>query len=331
MQRNEFLSTMLLALGGAVVPSASASVVRRLGDMAEVDTTISGEQSSSHDDQKTILMGDIHICGDFNEQGKPKYYPYNPICFEQQAREILAMRPLPKNLIILGDVAWDHGLKEDYEYAARLFRPLLEAGIHITMAMGNHDRREPFFEVFEEHRKQTKVAGRVVSVVELPDVDFVVLDSLAELPNLKRGESTTVSGEIDEAQINWLEGYLAQAKRPVILGAHHPLNEMPNLEAVIAKSPAAVAYIYAHVHTWNKGARIIRPKEPQRMVPHISLPATFYGDIGYAVMQTTPNKATITYSSNGFWWPQPVENPPAEWALRQADLQGEKCTILFKK
>lgn len=322
---------MLLALGGAVVPSASASVVRRLGDMAEVDTTISGEQSSSHDDQKTILMGDIHICGDFNEQGKPKYYPYNPICFEQQAREILAMRPLPKNLIILGDVAWDHGLKEDYEYAARLFRPLLEAGIHITMAMGNHDRREPFFEVFEEHRKQTRVAGRVVSVVELPDADFVVLDSLAELPNLKRGESTTVSGEIDEAQINWLEGYLAQAKRPVILGAHHPLNEMPNLEAVIAKSPAAVAYIYAHVHTWNKGARIIRPKEPQRMVPHISLPATFYGDIGYAVMQTTPNKATITYSSNGFWWPQPVENPPAEWAQRQADLQGEKCTILFKK
>ena len=331
MQRKEFLSTMLLALGGAVVPSASASVVRRLGDMAEVDTTISGEQSSSHDDQKTILMGDIHICGDFNEQGKPKYYPYNPICFEQQAREILAMRPLPKNLIILGDVAWDHGLKEDYEYAARLFRPLLEAGIHITMAMGNHDRREPFFEVFEEHRKQTRVAGRVVSVVELPDADFVVLDSLAELPNLKRGESTTVSGEIDEAQINWLEGYLAQAKRPVILGAHHPLNEMPNLEAVIAKSPAAVAYIYAHVHTWNKGARIIRPKEPQRMVPHISLPATFYGDIGYAVMQTTPNKATITYSSNGFWWPQPVENPPAEWAQRQADLQGEKCTILFKK
>lgn len=322
---------MLLALGGAVVPSASASVVRRLGDMAESDTSISNEQSSSHDDQKTVLMGDIHICGDFNEQGKPKYYPYNPICFEQQAREILAMRPLPKNLIILGDVAWDHGLKEDYEYAARLFRPLLEAGIHITMAMGNHDRREPFFEVFEEHRKQTRVAGRVVSVVELPDADFVVLDSLAELPNLKRGESTTVSGEIDEAQINWLEGYLAQAKRPVILGAHHPLNEMPNLEAVIAKSPAAVAYIYAHVHTWNKGARIIRPKEPQRMVPHISLPATFYGDIGYAVMQTTPNKATITYSSNGFWWPQPVENPPAEWAQRQADLQGEKCTILFKK
>ena len=321
---------MLLALGGAVVPSASASVVRRLGDMAEADTPIAGEQSQSHDPRKTILMGDIHICGDFDAAGKPKYYPYNPICFEQQVREILAMRPLPANLIILGDVAWDHGLVEDYQYAERLFRPLREAGIRITMGMGNHDRRAPFFSVFTDYVKQTKVEGRVVSVVELPDVDFVVLDSLDELPNLKRGESTKVDGEMDEAQIKWLEGYLAQAKRPVILGAHHPLNEMPNLEAVIAKSPAAVAYIYAHVHVWNKGARIIRPKEPQRMVPHISLPATVYGDIGYAVMQTTPDKVTITYSSNGFWWPQPVENPPKEWAQRQADLQEEKSTILLK-
>ena len=53
------------------------------------------------------------------------------------------------------------------------------------------------------------------------------------------------------------------------------------------------------------------------------------GDIGYAVMQTTPEKATITYSSNGFWWPQPVENPPKEWAQRQQDLASERCTILF--
>ena len=240
------------------------------------------------------------------------------------------MRPLPRNLIILGDVAWDHGLREDYEYAARLFRPLQEAGIRITMAMGNHDRRAPFFEVFGEYRTQTKVKGRVVSVVELPDVDFVVLDSLDELPNLKRGQSTTVSGKMDDEQIKWLESYLSAAKRPVILGAHHPLGEMSNLEAVIAKSPAVVAYIYAHVHVWNKGVRIIRPRDPERMVPHISLPSTFYGDIGYAVMRTTKEEAVITYSSNGFWWAQPVENPPKVWAQRVADLSAGRCTILLK-
>ena len=319
MRRKDFLTSILALSGTALVPSAS--VARQIENISMAD--VSG-------DATTILMGDIHISGDFNEQGKPKHYPYNPICFEQQVREILAMRPLPRNLIILGDVAWDHGLREDYEYAARLFRPLQEAGIRITMAMGNHDRREPFFEVFGEYRTQTKVKGRVVSVVELPDVDFVVLDSLDELPNLKRGQSTTVSGKMDDEQIKWLESYLATAKRPVILSAHHPLGEMSNLEAVIAKSPAVVAYIYAHVHVWNKGVRIIRPRDPERMVPHISLPSTFYGDIGYAVMRTTKEEAVITYSSNGSWWAQPVENPPKVWAQRVADLSAERCTILLK-
>lgn len=319
MRRKDFLTSILALSGTALVPSAS--VARQIENLSMAD--VSG-------DATTILMGDIHISGDFNEQGKPKHYPYNPICFEQQVREILAMRPLPKNLIILGDVAWDHGLREDYEYAARLFQPLQEAGIRITMAMGNHDRRAPFFEVFGEYRTQTKVKGRVVSVVELPDVDFVVLDSLDELPNLKRGQSTTVSGKMDDEQIKWLESYLATAKRPVILSAHHPLGEMSNLEAVIAKSPAVVAYIYAHVHVWNKGVRIIRPRDPERMVPHISLPSTFYGDIGYAVMRTTKEEAVITYSSNGFWWAQPVENPPKVWAQRVADLSAERCTILLK-
>ena len=321
MRRKDFLTSILALSGTALVPSASASVARQIENLSMAD--VSG-------DATTILMGDIHISGDFNEQGKPKHYPYNPICFEQQVREILAMRPLPRNLIILGDVAWDHGLREDYEYAARLFRPLQEAGIRITMAMGNHDRRAPFFEVFGEYRTQTKVKGRVVSVVELPDVDFVVLDSLDELPNLKRGQSTTVSGKMDDEQIKWLESYLSTAKRPVILSAHHPLGEMSNLEAVIAKSPAVVAYIYAHVHVWNKGVRIIRPRDPERMVPHISLPSTFYGDIGYAVMRTTKEEAVITYSSNGFWWAQPVENPPKVWAQRVADLSAERCTILLK-
>lgn len=319
MRRKDFLTSILALSGTALVPSAS--VARQIENLSMAD--VSG-------DATTILMGDIHISGDFNEQGKPKHYPYNPICFEQQVREILAMRPLPRNLIILGDVAWDHGLREDYEYAARLFRPLQEAGIRITMAMGNHDRRAPFFEVFGEYRTQTKVKGRVVSVVELPDVDFVVLDSLDELPNLKRGESTTVNGKMDDEQIKWLESYLATAKRPVILSAHHPLGEMSNLEAVIAKSPSVVAYIYAHVHVWNKGVRIIRPRDPERMVPHISLPSTFYGDIGYAVMRTTKEEAVITYSSNGFWWAQPVENPPKVWAQRVADLSAERCTILLK-
>ena len=36
----------------------------------------------------------------------------------------------------------------------------------------------------------------------MPDVDIVLLDSLAELPDLKLRQSTTVSGEINQAQID---------------------------------------------------------------------------------------------------------------------------------
>ena len=239
------------------------------------------------------------------------------------------MRPLPANVLVFGDVAWDYGLEEDYRYAAELLSPLEKAGIKVTLGMGNHDRRAAFFKVFPQYGDSTPVAGRVVSVFKLPDVDVIMLDSLAELPNLKPKQGTTVNGEMSAEQIEWLKGYLANSGRPAILCAHHPLNEMSNLEKVIAESANVAGYVYGHVHIWNKSVRIIRPRVPQRMVPTVALPATFYGDIGFAVMRTSAKGAKITYSSKGFWWPQPVENPPKEWKRRSDDLQNEEANILF--
>ena len=128
----------------------------------------------------------------------------------------------------------------------------------------------------------------------------------------------------------WLENYLASAKRPVILSAHHPMTEIPDLERIVTKYNNVAAYIYGHVHYWHKGMRIIRPLAPQRMIPYIAIPSTFYGDIGYVVMHSDPKGVNLSYSSNGFWWPQPQDNAPAEWAQRQADLADEKCRILFR-
>ena len=315
----------MAAIGGAaLVPKASASVLRDVADRVEAEQ---GQRRVNP--SKTILMGDIHISGDFDENGKPKYYPYNPICFEQQAREILAMRELPANLIILGDVAWDHGLEEDYRYAAELLSELEQAGIKVTLGMGNHDRRAPFFKVFSEYATTTKVAGRVVSVVEMPDFDFVMLDSLAELPNLKLRQSTTVSGEISGGQIEWLGEWMKGRERRVVLGSHHPLGEMGNLEKFIAESPQVAGYVYGHTHIWNKGVRVVRPRKELHMVPTLGLPATFYGDIGFAVMRSTPEAVTFEYSSKGFWWPQPKENPPAEWQSRAEDLACERYKFLL--
>lgn len=321
MDRKEFLASML-ALGGAAILPANAAVLDKVEELS------AEPPKKQIDPSLTVLMSDIHICGELKD-GKSIHYPYNPTCLKLRVEEILAMRPLPANVLVFGDVAWDYGFEEDYRYAAELLMPLQEAGIRVTLGMGNHDRRASFFKVFPQYAASTPVKGRVVSVVELPDVDFVMLDSLAELPDLKPRQSTTVDGNMSDEQIEWLKGFLAERTRPVILGAHHPMNEMPNLTKLITESAAVVGYIYGHVHIWNKSVSILRPRVPQRMVPTVALPATFYGDIGFAVMRTSPKGANITYSSKGFWWPQPMENPPVEWAQRQKDLANEECTILF--
>lgn len=318
MKRKDFLTTML-ALGGAtLLPYNVASMAVAKRDNRRIDPA------------KFVIMSDIHICGELNESGESKYYPNNPKCLNQQIEDILSMRPLPANVIILGDVAWDYGLEEDYQFVAKLLEPLQQAGIKITMAMGNHDRRNAFLKTFPQYLDTTKVAHRVVSVVELPDFDFVVLDSLDEYPNLKLRQATNVSGTIDKEQLEWLESYLASSKRPVILSAHHPMNELKGIEELVSKYPDVVAgYIYGHAHIWNNGARIIRSLAPRRMVPHLCIPTTFYGDIGYVVAHSSPSSVELNYSSKGFWWPQPVDNPPKEWLQRQQDLQNEKCTILL--
>lgn len=310
---------MAMLGGAALLPSS----VMKAADMAAPK-----RDRRRMDPSKVVLISDIHICGEFKD-GKPFKYPYNPTSLNLRIDEILALKPLPANVIVFGDVAWDYGLEEDYRYAAKLLKPLEEAGIKVTLALGNHDRRAPFFKVFPEYAQTTPVPGRAVSVVSLPDVDIVMLDSLAELPDLKPKQKTTVSGHVDDAQIAWLKEYLAKTDRPVILGSHHPLKEMPALSDVITGSEKVAGYIYGHNHMWNKGVAILRPRKGTHMVPTIGLPATFYGDIGFAVMTADAKGATLEFTSQGFWWPQPVENPPAEWLQRQKDLQNEKCSIVF--
>lgn len=320
----------MLSLGGvALASSASAAMLDKVAEAAIAEAKASAKRGTRKIDPATaVLLSDIHICGELVD-GKSKYYPYNPTCLKLRIAEILQMRPLPANVLVFGDVAWDHGLEEDYRYAAELLSELEQAGIKVTLGMGNHDRRAPFFKVFSEYAKSTKVEGRVVSVVEMPDFDFVMLDSLAELPGLKLRQATTVSGEISGGQIEWLKEFVKSRTRRVVLGSHHPLGEMANLEKLIADTPQVAGYVYGHTHIWNKGVRVVRPRKELHMVPTLGLPATFYGDIGFAVMRSTPEAVTFEYSSKGFWWPQPKENPPAEWQSRAEDLACERCKFLL--
>ncbi len=321
MNRKEFLST-LLAVGGTTLTASTP-----LSYIPTPESPATPQRKKGKIDQeKVVLLSDIHICGEFKD-GKPAHYPYNPICLEKCVRQILEMRPLPAHVMVFGDVAWDYGLEEDYRYAAELLRPLEEAGIQLTLGMGNHDRRAAFLKVFPQYAESTQVPGRIVSIVELPAADLVLLDSLAELPDLKPRQSTTVSGELDAEQTKWLTRFLAEHKRPVILCAHHPMNEMPVLTKLITQSSNVIGYICGHIHNWEKDAFIIRPRVPLRMITTLTLPSTFYGDIGFAVLTCRKDRILVEYSSQGFWWPQPVDNPPLQWKMRQEDLAHEQCSF----
>lgn len=322
MNRKEFLSAMM-ALGGTSLFASNTTVIDRLARMDDRKPSKKGIDTS-----RTVLLSDIHICGEFKD-GQPIKYPYNPTSLNLRVKEILSMKPLPGNVLIFGDVAWDYGLEEDYRYAASLLKPLEEAGIRVTMTLGNHDRRAPFFKVFPEYAERTPVPGRAVSVINLSHADVILLDSLAELPDLKPKQKTTVTGELSEDQIEWLKKYLSEATRPVILGAHHPPKEMSNLIKLMTDSPSVVGFIHGHNHIWNKSLVFLRPRKPDHMLPVVGLPATFYGDIGFAVMEMTSEGASISYSSKGFWWPQPSDEERPEWIQRQKDLMNEKCTIVF--
>ena len=323
MDRKEFLASMLVLGGAAIVPS-----VAKADALERIEKLVAKASGKKIDSRLTVLLSDIHICGELKD-GKSSHYPYNPTSLQLRIEEILSMRPLPANVLVFGDVAWDYGLEEDYRYAAELLRPLEDAGIKLTLGLGNHDRRAAFFKVFPQYVQTSPVKGRAVSVVALPDVDVVMLDSLAEKPNLKPRQATTVSGEVNEEQVAWLKEFLSQSKRPAILCAHHPLNEMPSLEKLISSSSNVAGFVYGHVHFWSKTPYIIRSRTPQRMVQTVSLPATFYGDIGMAVMRTDATGAKIEFSSKGYWWPQPSDNPPKEWQRRVDDTQHEEVNLLF--
>ena len=128
------------------------------------------------------FISDIHVGLPLARQ---KYktmrdYPHQPAASQALVREILALPRPPANVLCLGDISLAFGETEDYAVAAETLKPLMDAGIKVTCAMGNHDIRAEFLKYFPGYDKATKVPGRFVSVVNTPHADFILLDSLVE-------------------------------------------------------------------------------------------------------------------------------------------------------
>lgn len=227
--------------------------------------------TSGFDPNHLVLLADTH-CG----PGLKHQLDF----FRKTIQEIVAMNPRPTHVLIYGDFAFLYGKKEDYVLLKSLLTPLAEAGIPWTTCMGNHDRRDTFAEVFPEHAEKSLMAERLVFRIETPSVDFLLLDSLIQYKDTSKW---ITPGEILPDQRDWLHETLKAQTKPIILGAHHLLNET-KIEDIILEHSCVVGYINGHAHYWTPNV--------YKGVQALTLPSCgHWGDIGIVNAFLSPKEA----------------------------------------
>lgn len=272
------------------------------------------------DEDLVCIISDMHT----NPGG------YQPEKLERTLDEILRLNPRPANIIALGDLAYLTGRPEEYARLKEILSVLDGSGITLTMAMGNHDRREHFAEVFPEYAAKSLLSDRFVYVVETPKADFIVLDSL------QQGDDDTTwitPGALDDNQREWLQNKLSEyTEKPVFVTAHHPINET-GIKAMLVECPSCCGYIHGHDHEWRPGWRAKNYSELE-IIRTLCVPSTgHWGDIGYVLVHLEENQARVDLREFEFFFPRPLregETRPPQWDEIEKERRGASCTFPYR-
>ena len=283
------------------------------------------------DDSLAVLLADPHVCDDAEESR----WAYTCDELDKRIAEILSMRPLPRNVVVFGDLVLDTGKSRDYATARRKLKLLTDAGVRLTLGVGNHDRRLPFWDAFPE-TKASPVDGKVVSVLRMRHCDLILLDSLVG----KAGEEPgTAGGELDDAQQEWLADFLPKQTRPTLVGAHHSAQELKvggrSIVSLLKESPSVVGWINGHDHRWTKRPLTSWGSKFQDTIRGLTLPsAGLWGDIGSVELRMRPDGARAVLRETGYWFNDrlhPNEREPDVWKAIVAENQGQHCYFPFSR
>ena len=256
---------------------------------------------SDYDPNLTVLLSDLHVNGasDSHQLGR----------LERAVGEILARAPLPARAVVFGDIACMYGRKADYARAAAALKRLEDAGVSVTLGVGNHDRRSTFLETHPGYAARTKVPGRIVTVCDAGTVDFLMLDGLQGTDDRAWNDMGPLAGQLDKTQEEWLLSALPAWKKPVFVCSHYPIGDLSAggqpLSRLLARVPAVVGYIHGHDHRWytrdmGMGWKSTGAKRT------LCLPSTgAWGDIGYALMRTSKDRAVASLVQREFYYPRP--------------------------
>ena len=213
------------------------------------------------DPNRVALLADTHISDDPKQSYPGTKWPGSPVreeehewvnmadCLAQSAREVIALRPRPANLIINGDCALSRGTEAEYKEFLRLIEPIRKAGITVHITIGNHDTREKLWKLLPFLKKEQM--GVHTDILELPHANLILLDSGRR-------------GIMEAAQLSWLAQQLDErADKPALVFGH--FNPLPThgirpsrgmkdgkaLLKLIAKRKHAKAFFHGHTHEWQ--------------------------------------------------------------------------------
>ena len=174
--------------------------------------------------------------------------------FKQVSQELLALSSPPAGVLITGDCAYNSGEVADYTHLVDLLSPLRKQGMPVHLALGNHDHRERFWQVFQQEKSAIRpVADRQVGLLRGREANWYILDSLEQ--------TESSPGLLGKAQLDWLAKALDEnPKTPGLVVLHHNpginggnlglKDTLPLLE-VIRPRDQVKAYIYGHTHAWK--------------------------------------------------------------------------------
>ncbi|MHC4072056.1 MAG: metallophosphoesterase family protein [Planctomycetota bacterium] len=202
------------------------------------------------------FLSDTHIPADV-ENNYRGFYPYRNL--RKVAADVISASP--DGVAITGDLARLTGELGDYENLKKLLGPVAEKS-PVFLALGNHDNRQNFIQVFIETLGEKQlVRGKHVVVAKRAPIRMIILDSLLYV--------NKVPGLLGKVQRQWLESYLKKSdETPTILCFHHTMGDgdgdlldVPRLLDLVKPIRKVKAILYGHSHVYGfsrfKGIHLI--------------------------------------------------------------------------
>jgi 3',5'-cyclic-AMP phosphodiesterase len=224
---------------------------------------------NNNEDMHLALLADTHIKSYKSEQYRG-FFPY------ENLQNVVGQvnEASPQLMLINGDIARLDGQLGDYVAIQEILSSIDD--LQVVMTLGNHDNRENFYNVFgNEHKGLQPVQNKHVMVIERPDLQLILLDSLMYV--------NKTPGFLGYEQRDWLKRFLALPDdRPVFIFFHHTpydgdsdLLDSDKLFNILIEHKKVKAVFFGHSHRYH-----IMEREHIKLINH---PA-----VGYNFMDSQP-------------------------------------------